>query len=146
MELWAMRIKYIFEAYFSKFSIFRFSPDLTGAVTASWGWIWWNRRRFLSNTCPSTIKSFIFHPGVIVQDKNTSVRTPFLQKTGPSFMANNSKFCGSGGYFCSRRLNQLLKLIGMVYPIYLEDFNVKGFDLWGSLLDSGLCLARELFL
>jgi hypothetical protein len=47
-------------------------------------------------------------------------------------MAENSKFCGSGGYFWPRRLNRLLKLIGMVYPIYPDDFNVKGFDLWGS--------------
>jgi hypothetical protein len=58
-----------------------------------------------------------------------SVRTPFSQKTGPSFMAENSKFCGSGGYFWPRRLNRLQKLIGMIYPIYSDDFNVKGFDL-----------------
>jgi hypothetical protein len=70
-----------------------------------------------------------FSPGVIVQEKNMSVWTPFSQKTGPSFMAESSKFCGSGGYFWPRRLNRLPKIIGMVYPIYSEDFNVKWFDL-----------------
>jgi hypothetical protein len=34
MELQAERIKDIFKAYFSIFSIFRFSPNLAGAVTA----------------------------------------------------------------------------------------------------------------
>ena len=129
MELRVGRIEDIFEAYFSRFSIFRYSPDIAGAVTASSGRIWRNRRRFLSSTCPYTIKYFIFHPGVIIKEKNTSVRTPFSQKTGPSFMAESSKFGGSGGYFWPRRLNQLQKLIGMVYPIYPDDFNVKWFDL-----------------
>jgi hypothetical protein len=35
-ELRAERFEDIFEAYFSIFSIARFSPDLAGAVTASW--------------------------------------------------------------------------------------------------------------
>jgi hypothetical protein len=37
MELRAGRVEDIFEAYFSRFSIFRYSPDLAGAVTTSWG-------------------------------------------------------------------------------------------------------------
>jgi hypothetical protein len=85
--------------------------------------------RFLSRTCPYTITSFIFHPSVIIEEKIKSARTPFSQKTGPSFMAESSKFCGSGGYFWPRQLNRLPKLIGMVYPIYPDDFNVKWFDL-----------------
>jgi hypothetical protein len=63
-------------------------------------------------TFPYTITSFIFIPSVIIQEKNTSVQTPFSQKTGPSFMAENSKFCGSGGYFWPRRLNQLPNVLG----------------------------------
>jgi hypothetical protein len=90
----AGRIEAIFEALFSRFSLFRYSPDFAGAVTASWRRIWENRRRFLSRTCPSTITSFIFFPGVIVEEKQTSVRTPFSQKTGPSFMADSSRFVG----------------------------------------------------
>ena len=130
MELRVGRIEDIFEAYFSIFSIFRYSPDLAGVVTTSWEWIWKNWKRFLSKTCPYTITTFSFLPGVIVQEKNTSIRTPFSQKTDPSFMAENSKFCGSGGYFWPRRLNRLPKLIEMIYPIYSYNFNVKGFDLW----------------
>jgi hypothetical protein len=129
MESREESIEDIFEAYFSRFSIFRFNLDLLGAVTVTWGRIRRNRKRFLSRTCPSTIKYFIFHPCVIIEDKITSDRTPFSQKNGPSFMAENPKFGGSGGYFWPRRLNQLLKLMGMVYPIYPYDFNVKGFDL-----------------
>jgi hypothetical protein len=77
---------------------------------------------FLSRTCPYTITSFIFLPGVIIQEKNTSSRTPFSQKTGPSFMAESSKFCGSGGYFWPRRLNRLSKLDEETSPIYRDDF------------------------
>jgi hypothetical protein len=128
-ELQAERIEDIFEAHFSRFSIFRYSPDLAGAVTANWGRIWRNRRTFLSIICSYTITSFSFHLGFIFQEKNTSVQTPLSQKTGLSFMAESSIFCGSGGYFWPRRLNRLPKLIRMIYPIYLEDFNVKGFDL-----------------
>jgi hypothetical protein len=58
-----------------------------------------------------------------------SVRTPFSQKTGPSFMADSSRFCGICGYFWPRRLKPTLETDGEVYPIYSEDFNVKGFDL-----------------
>jgi hypothetical protein len=76
-ELRADRFKDIFEAYFSIFSIFSFSPDFAGAVTASWGRIWKNRRRFLSSTCPYTITSLIFHPGVIIEERITSERTLF---------------------------------------------------------------------
>jgi hypothetical protein len=86
-------------------------------------------RGFMSQTCPYTITSFRFFPFFIIEEKITSVRTLFSQKTGPFFMAENSKFCGSGGYFWPRRLNRLLKLIGMVYPIYPDDFNGKGFNL-----------------
>jgi hypothetical protein len=111
-------IEDIFEAYFSRFYIFRFSPDLSGAVTASWGRIRRNRKRFLSRTCPYTITSFIFLPGVIIEDKITSDRTPVSQKNGPFFMAENSEFRGSGGYFWPRRLNRLAKLVGMIYLIY----------------------------
>jgi hypothetical protein len=35
-ELRAEQIEGIFEAYFSRFAIFRFSPDFAGAATASW--------------------------------------------------------------------------------------------------------------
>jgi hypothetical protein len=76
-----------------------------------------------------------------------SDRTPFSQKTGLSFMAENSKFCGSGGYFWPRRLNRIPKLIGMIYPIYSDDFNVKWFDLWKDFgpfwLDCGPCYFRR---
>jgi hypothetical protein len=123
----AGRIKAIFEALFSRFSLFRYSPDFAGAVTASWGRIWRNRRRFLSRTCPYPITSFIFFPGVIVEEKQTSVRTPFSQKTGPSFMADSSRFCGICGYFWPRRLKPTLETCWGISPIYSEMiFNVKG--------------------
>jgi hypothetical protein len=126
----AGRIEAIFEALFSRFSLFRYSPDFAGAVTASWGRIWRNRRRFLSRTCPYTITSFIFFPGVIVEEKHTSVRTPFSQKTGPSFMADSSKFCGICGYFWPRRLKPTLETCWGISPIYSEMiFNVKVVDL-----------------
>jgi hypothetical protein len=35
-ELRAEQVEGIFEAYFSRFAIFRFSPDFAGAATASW--------------------------------------------------------------------------------------------------------------
>jgi hypothetical protein len=35
-ELRAEQVEGIFEAYFSRFVIFRFSPDFAGAATASW--------------------------------------------------------------------------------------------------------------
>jgi hypothetical protein len=125
----AGRIEAIFEALFSRFSFFRYSPDFAGAVTASWRRIWKNRRRFLSRTCPYTITSFIFFPGVSVEEKKMSVRTPFSQKLGPSFMADSSKFLGIYGYFWPRRLKPTSETYGEVYPIYSEDFNVKRFDL-----------------
>jgi hypothetical protein len=83
-----------FRPFFPDFSFFRYSPDFAGAVTASWRRIWRNRRRFLSITCPYTITSFSFFPGVIIEEKQMSVRTPFLQKLGPSFMADSSDFWG----------------------------------------------------
>jgi hypothetical protein len=76
------RIEAIFETLFSRFSLFRYSLDFTRAVTASWGRIWKKKRRFFSSTCPSPITSFSFFPGVIIEEKHTSVRTPFSQKTG----------------------------------------------------------------
>jgi hypothetical protein len=103
------RVEGIFEAYFSRFAIFRFSPDLSGAVTASWGRIRRNRKRVLSNTCPYTITSFSFLPGVIIEERITSDRTPVSQQNGPFFMAENSELHGSGGYFWPSRLNRLAK-------------------------------------
>jgi hypothetical protein len=47
-------------------------------------------------------------------------------------MAESSKFGGSGGYFWPRQLNLLPEIIGMIYLIYRDDFNVKWFDLRGS--------------
>jgi hypothetical protein len=126
----AGRIKSIFEALFSRFFLFRYSLDFAGAVTANWGRIWRNRRTFLSKTYPYKITSFIFFPGVIVEEKHTSVRTPFSQKTGPSFMADSSKFCGIGGYFWPRRLQPTLETCWGISPIYSEMiFNVRVVDL-----------------
>jgi hypothetical protein len=59
-----------------------------------------------------------------------SVRTPFLQKLGPSFMADSSRFWGIRGYFWPRRLNLTDKLVGGISPIYSEDFNVNGGSTW----------------
>jgi hypothetical protein len=70
-----------------------------------------------------------FFPGVSIEEKKMSVRTPFLQKLGPSFMADSSRFWGIRGYFWPRRLNITDKLVGDISPIYSEDFNVKRFDL-----------------
>jgi hypothetical protein len=135
-ELRAERVEDIFEAYFSIFSIFSFSPDFAGAVTASWGRIWRNRRRFLSRTCPYTITSFSFLPGVIIEERITSERTPFFAENRSIFHGKNSKFDGSGGYFWPRRLNRLAKLVEMIYIIYRDDFNVKGLDLHALWLSS----------
>jgi hypothetical protein len=115
-----------FRPFFPDFWFFRYSPDFAGAVTASWRRIWRNRRRFLSRTCPYTITSFIFFPGVSVEEKQMSVRTPFLQKLGPSFMADSSRFWGICGYFWPRRLNPTHTTCWGISPIYSEDFNVKG--------------------
>jgi hypothetical protein len=128
-ELRAERVKGIFEAYFSRFSIFRFSPDFAGAVTASWGRIWQNRRSFLSSTCPYSITSFSFRPGVIFEERITSERTPVSQKNGPFLITENFEFDGSGGYFRPRRLNRLSELVEETYTIYWDDFNVIGLDL-----------------
>jgi hypothetical protein len=130
------RVEGIFGAYFFTFSIFHYSPDFTGALTASWGRIRRNRKRVLSSTCPSTIKSFSFHPGVIIEDRIMSDRTPVSQQNGPFFMAENSEFSGSGGYFWPRRLNRLSKLEEKICLIYRDDFNVKGLDLHALWLSS----------
>jgi hypothetical protein len=50
IELREGRIEAIFEAIFSRFPLFCYSPDLAGAVTANWRRIWKNQRRFLSST------------------------------------------------------------------------------------------------
>jgi hypothetical protein len=60
---------------------------------------------FLSRTCPYTITSFIFFPGVSIKEKQMSEWTPFLQKFGPSFMADSSGFLGICCYFWPRWLN-----------------------------------------
>jgi hypothetical protein len=59
-----------------------------------------------------------FFPGVSVEEKQMSVRTPFLQKLGPSFMADSSGFLGICGYFWPRRLNPTSETYGEIYPIY----------------------------
>ena len=128
-ELRAEQVEGIFEAYFSRFVIFRFSPDFAGAATASWRWILRNRERFLSRTCQYTITSFSFRPGVVIEDKITSERTPVSQWNGPFFMATNSEFGGNGGYFRPRRLNRLSKIVEETYTIYWYDFNVLWLDL-----------------
>ena len=65
-----------------------------------------------------------------MEEKQTSVRTPFSQKTGPSFMADSSKFLGIYGYFSLRQLKPNYKTYGEVYPIYSEMiFNVRVVDL-----------------
>ena len=128
-ELRAKQVEGIFEAYFSRFAIFRFSPNFAGAATASWRWILWNRRRFFSSTYPSTITSFSFLLGVFIEDKITSERTPVSQWNSPFFMATNSEFGGNGGYFRPRRLNRLSKLVEETYTIYWYDFNVIWLDL-----------------
>jgi hypothetical protein len=51
-----------------------------------------------------------------------SIRTPFSQKTGPSFMADSSRFCGICGYFWPRQLKQTLENYGDISPIYIDDF------------------------
>jgi hypothetical protein len=95
-----------------------------------------NRKRFLSRTCPSTITSLSFLPGVIIEDITTSDRTPVSQKNGPFFMAEDSEFCGSGGYLWSRRLNRFLEVEERIYIIYWDNFNVKGLDLHALWLSS----------
>jgi hypothetical protein len=83
----------------------------------------------LSRTCPYTITSFSFFPGVSVEEKQMSVRTPFLQKLGPSFMADSSRFWGICGYFWPRRLNPTHTTCWGISPIYSEMiFNVKVVD------------------
>jgi hypothetical protein len=103
------RIEAVFQPHFSDFWFFCYSPDFAGAVTVSWRKIWQNQRRFLSSTCPYTIKSFSFFPGVSIEEKQMSVRTPFLQKFDPSFMADSSGFLGICCYFWPRRLNPTSK-------------------------------------
>jgi hypothetical protein len=75
-------------------------------------------RGFCPETCPSTITSFSFHPGVIIEDKITSERTPVSQKNGPFLITENSEFGGSGGYSWPRRLNRLSELGEEIYLIY----------------------------
>jgi hypothetical protein len=53
--------------------------------------IWKNRRRFFVQNMPIYNNLLHFFPGVIVEEKTTSVRTPFSQKTGPSFMADKTQ-------------------------------------------------------
>jgi len=79
----------------------------------------------LSITCPCTITSFSFFPGIIVEEKQMSIQTPFSQKSGLSFMADSSGFLGICGYFWPRWLNPNSETYGEIYPIYSYDFNVK---------------------
>jgi hypothetical protein len=65
----------------------------------------------LSSTCPYTINSFIFLPGVIIEERITSERTPFFAENRSVFHGKNSKFDGSGGYFWPIWLKRLVKLV-----------------------------------
>ena len=59
-----------------------------------------------------------------------SIRAPFSQKTGLSFMADSSRFGGICGYFWLRRLKLTLETCWGISPIYSEMiFNVKVVDL-----------------
>jgi hypothetical protein len=77
---------------------------------ASWRLILRNRRRFLSSTCPYTITSLSFLPGVFIEEIIMSQRTPFFVENGPFLITEKSEFDGSGGYFRPRRLNRLSEL------------------------------------
>jgi hypothetical protein len=105
-----------------------FFPDFHFSVTVlilqellrpAGGRIWKNRRRFLSRTCPYTIKSFIFFPGVIVEEKTRLFGPLFRRKpvrlswqTVPNFVGLVAIF-GRGGY------NRLSKLVGGS-PLFIQ--------------------------
>jgi hypothetical protein len=61
---------------------------------------------------------FQFFPGVFIEERITSERTPFFAENGPFLITENSEFDGSGGYFRPRRLNRLSELDEEMYLIY----------------------------
>jgi hypothetical protein len=77
-----------------------------------------NRRRFLSNTCSNKINSFSFFPGVIVEEQQMSVRTPFFAKIRLVFHGRQFQNLGICGYFWPRRLKPTLKTCWGISPIY----------------------------
>jgi hypothetical protein len=55
--------------------------------------------RFLSNTCPYTITSFSFFPGVIFEEKTMYVRTPCFAEIRPIFHGRQFWILGDSWLF-----------------------------------------------
>jgi len=56
---------------------FLFWSWFAGAISASWRWIWKNRKRFLSRTYTYTINYLILYTCDTVEEKKISESTPF---------------------------------------------------------------------